>query len=477
MGEISLKSSLYRIITDLIKADNIIAIDELDFLDKFCKKYRISEKDKLNGYQTTLADAFSLLSTLSSGEKERLLEEMKISTASDGDECSFTESLFIQATLFAFNDKTAFVVSMPAASLPLQSAQIVYLENADRGAANAVLGKDEPFEDIDNIARIGGFELIYIPRIAKHYSDYRNTYDLERVFSLVSPTRSKEQVDATIRALQHMTTRYFYLNVLKDKLQMPLDIHKPVWMVRIINDVVDGNDFANFLCFGVKKDVKKQIRDFVSEVNSRMHEYPVMANDRRDTDKDFLYSGFYKSILDVMSIKKVDRWELRIRTYGDGTEPFKDPETGKKTVMSIFKDGREFPLFVSGRDAAFYTLLICASASAEGAVDFSSWEAGNRIERRYEYLYQRLSRRSIDGATEHQKCPDVTAQETRIPMKCRLINAIKNSKLTEQSMYMPQDKEKGVMYVPVEPDKVTVISTTGAVKLLDSPLYKDYLKI
>lgn len=472
-----MKSTLYRIITDLIKADNIIAIDELDFLDIFCRKYKISDKDKTNGYQITLSDAFSFLSGLDSDEKNRILEEMRISTASDGDECSFTESLFIQATLFALNDSTASVISMPATSMPLQSAQIVYLENTDRGTANAVLGKEELFFDIENLARIGGFEIIYIPRIAKHYSEYRNLRDLERVFHLVSPNRSIEQIDVTIKVLQHMTTRYFYLNVLKDKLQMPLDIHKPSWMIRVIDDVVDGNDYANFLCFGVKKDVKKQIRDFVDGVSSRMHEFPVMMNNRRDTNKDFLYSGFYKSILDVMAIKKVNKWELHIRTYGDGTESYRDPDTGKKTVITIFKDGSEFPLFISGRDAAFYTLLLCASASEEGAVDFNCWETMHKIEKRYEYLYQKLSRRSIDGTTVYQKCPDVTAQETRIPMKCRLINSIKNSRLTEQSMYMPQDKEKGVMYVPLEPERVKILSTIGEVCLLDSILFKDYLRI
>ena len=99
------------------------------------------------------------------------------------------------------------------------------------------------------------------------------------------------------------------------------------------------------------------------------------------------------------------------------------------------------------------------------------------MERRYEEIYQLLSRRSINGSTEFQKCPDVTAAQTRIPMKSRLTTAIRSSRLTEQSLYIPQEREKGVLYVPVEPEMVKVISVRGTEALADSSLYKLYRSI
>lgn len=473
MDTISTKSSLFRIISDLIKADNIIAVNELDFLDDFCEQFHITEKDKRNGYQITLADAVAFLSENKETVEDRLLEMMKSSTASDGDVCSFSESVLIQAVKLSLEKKGA-LVSMPAGSLPVNKAQILYIENTEHGFANSYLNKEDSFNDLNNAARLGGFEIIYIPRIARHYSEYKNTKDLERVLMLVSPSSNHEQIQKTIIALQHMTTRYFYLNVLKEKLGMPLVVGKPIWLLRLINNVVDGTEYANFLTIEVEKDIRSQIRRFVAEVNSRVHEYPIITNERRDNDADFLYSGFYKSILDVMSIKKVDRWELRIRMYGDGVDPFVDPETGKKTVMSISKDNKEYPLLLSGRDAAFYTLLLCASASDEGAVDFYSFEKGHRIQKKYEMIYQKLSRRSIDGTTQHQKCPDVTAQETRIPMKSRVVSAIKDSQLTEQSLYMPQEKSRNVYYIPVEVEKIKIITSNGEILLRDSQLFAEY---
>ena len=194
MENINLKYTLYRLITDLIKAGNIIAVGELDFLDRFCQEYGITEGDKLRGYQITMADAFNYLGGLPAAGKEGMLEKMRVSTESDGDECSRTESLLIQTALSIFTEKGAKVVSMPSSHLPIHGSQILYLENRDKGLANVVL---ESFEELNNTARMGGFEIIYIPRIAKHYADYKNKNDIRRVISLVSPAHNSEQIDNT----------------------------------------------------------------------------------------------------------------------------------------------------------------------------------------------------------------------------------------------------------------------------------------
>ena len=89
-----------------------------------------------------------------------------------------------------------------------------------------------------------------------------------------------------------------------------------------------------------------------------------------------------------------------------------------------------------------------------------------------------MSRRSIDGFTEYQKCPDVTSAQTRTPMKSRLTSAIRKSRLTEQSLYIPQEKSRGVMSVPIEPERIRVISVvSGAVLLNESDIYEEYLAI
>jgi len=457
------KRSLYRLASDLVKADKVIAVDELDFLDRIIKDCEIEESDILSGYRMTLGVALENLAGLSGKRKETVVQKMIEGTTIDG-VCSREESLLIEATKSVLASKSAHVISVPAAGMPLKGSQVLYVEDYHHSSANAFLSKEESFEELSNMMRLGGFDLIYIPKVALHYASYQGKRDLGRVISLVSPAHSALQVDATITALQHMTTPYFYRNILKDRLQMPLEIKNPVWMMRITDNVVDGEDYANFLCMEVEKDIRGQLKDFVAGVNSRINEYAIIANSRHDSARDFLYSGFYKTMLDVMAVKKINRWELRIRTYGDGTEMFKDAVSGKKTALTIWKDGEEYPVFASGRDVAFFALLLCASSTDRGGVDFNDMRLYSKIQDSYESLYQMVSRRATD-------VPDVTAPQTRIPMKSRVIAAIRESRLTEQSLYMPQEKERGMLYVPIEADRVKVVTNHGIEPLMDSDLF------
>lgn len=464
---ITLKSAIYRVMTDLVKADNIINLEELEFLDQLYSEYGITEGDILNGYQISLGDALSFLATQPETLKSSILSKMTASAGSDGDKCSRTESVLFEAVRCIFKEKGCQMISIPTRSIPVDMSYILYIEDKGKGLVNSVLSKEEQFNDINNIAMMGGFEIIYIPRIARHYHDCRNVNDLKRVITLVSPPHTDKELDDKIRSLQHMTTQYFYQNILKGKMGIPVTITNPSWLLRTAGSVVNGTDYTNFLVMEVKKDAKAQIQELVNNINSRMHEYPIVVNTRHDSEADFMYGGFYKAILDVMSIKKVDRWSVCFRTYGDGTDQFKDTESGKKTTVTVIRDDEEYPVYVSGRDAAFYLMLILASATGEGSVDFEDRRQEGINQRRYEFLYQRLSRRSVDGDTDHKKCPDVTAPRTRIPMKSRLISAIKDSNLTEKSLYMPQEKGRNNLYVPVDPSRVIIESPRGRKALTD----------
>ncbi|MCQ2146801.1 MAG: hypothetical protein MJZ16_04710 [Bacteroidales bacterium] len=440
--------------------------------DKFCLDYGIGQGEKLASWSVSLSESLHILKRLSSEKISDVMSWLDRFTMADGF-CNRQESIMLQAVNSILKGEPSEVLSMPLHNLPSNTGRIIYLENKKRGSANSILSNEEAFEQIDAQARLGGFHIIYIPRFAKHFETYSDVNDLARVVSLVSPAHTKEQMTNTITILRHMSTSYFYQSILKEKLGFPLDIDNPVWLVRLVDDVVDGKDYANFLVLEVARDVKSQIKEFVSGVNSRIGGYPIMVNVRKDSGRDFQYTGFYKAILDIMSIKAVDRWSVRIRTYGDGVDLYKDPETGKKTAVTIVKDGKEYPVHISGRDAAFYLLLLCESVSQSGGVDFSDMRAFRKIQSKYEYLYQKVSRRSIDGETLYQKCPDVTAPQTRIPMKSRVITALKSTPLTEQSLYYPQEKAGETMYIPLEAERVSIVTIGGEYPLAKSSLYND----
>lgn len=473
-----MKKSLYRLVTDIIKADDTISIGELNLLDELCKYYDISEGDMIESTRITLSQAVDVLRGIPAGERTAVEKRVEAIPMSDGEGCSMKESVLVQAVRLAFRSPSARVISMPSTDLPISHTQIIYVENRSAGTANSVLGNDASFDEISGIVRLGGYEIIYIPRFAKHYSDYNDGEKIRRVLSVIAPAQTEEQTANTVAILQHLSTRYFYLNVLRDKLKIPLELGSPAWLIRLADDVVDGRDWANFLCIDVERDVKAQLREFISEVNSRMHEYSIMVNVKRDFRKDFMYTGFYKAILDVLTVKEVNRWGICFRLYGDGAEAFCDPENSKKTVLTIRKGNVEFPVHVSARDAAYYCLLLCASISEEEIVNFNDMSSFRRIQERYELIYQHLSRRSVDGGTDYRRCPDVTAPQTRIPMRSRLCSAIKASRLTEQSLYLPHDRRRGEVYVPLESERIQVMDHCGNVcTFKESVLYRDYYSI
>ena len=42
MAKAELRKSIFRVLSDLIKSDNVITIDEIDGLDETCKKFGIT---------------------------------------------------------------------------------------------------------------------------------------------------------------------------------------------------------------------------------------------------------------------------------------------------------------------------------------------------------------------------------------------------------------------------------------------------
>ena len=54
-----------RIVSDIVKADSIIDLREIDYLDGIKDKYRITKEDEAMGDSMTLSDAVCLLKNLS----------------------------------------------------------------------------------------------------------------------------------------------------------------------------------------------------------------------------------------------------------------------------------------------------------------------------------------------------------------------------------------------------------------------------
>lgn len=476
MAKAELRKSIFRVLSDLIKSDNVITIDEIDGLDESCQMFGISEQDRIDSSKMPLSEAMKVLASQSDRIKKKVLNAMERIALKDG-ECCRAESLLIATMELICSDPSTRVISMEFRNRPLTTTQLLYLENSKTIPGRAILDSTDGYKELRQIVKMGGMELIYIPKVAQHFRSYAISHggrhdDLKRVLKLISPTSDDSDLENTITAIQGMNSRNFYEFVIRQKLEMNMAINEPSWLLRLPDSSVGAVGNANFLCIKVQDDIKTQLQDLVDLLNKRQNAYSIIVNDGRGKENNFLYNGFYKALLDVMSVKKIDKWELHIRMYGDGADLYRyrinDTKIGK-CLMTISQRDNEFPIPLSGREVAYYLLLICESI-ANGGVDFHDKTKANLIQERYEYIYQKVSKRT--GVN----IPDVRISDARRPMKSYVCKAINESEISRhsalQGVYLPEELSNGLTHVAIEPERVIVDGISDSRPIKESLLYK-----
>lgn len=471
--ERKLRQSVFRVLTDLVKSDDLITAAELDGIDKYARHFGLSSADRASSYNITLSEAFQCIAIQDNKTKNEIRDAMSDIAIRDN-ECCRSEAILLTLMDYICDGAELQVISAPARNRSLLNRQLVYLENKEtlRGCDEL----DNDFDELSNLARIAGLELIYIPHIAKHFKNHSNQEDLRRLMCLISPQSDPKGIDNTLDAIKGMSSKFFYDNVIRGKLELNFSISSPSWLFRIPDSNIAGIPYINLFCLSVGKNIKAQLMQLINRLNSRQGSYSVKVNDGWGRESSFMYSGFYKALFDLMSVRKIDKWDILIRLYGDGTEPFRYvDENGriKKCVMTIKRGIEEYPLPLTARDAAFYLLLCCASAASEDSgIDFYDDSLKEITQRRYAQLFRALSRRSEE--------PLVWDPVFRVPMRSRIRSAINASPIANQSslqaIYEPEEIRRGVLRVGVEPERILIDGLNGPIPLKESSLYRMYLK-
>ena len=477
MANTEFKKSAFRILSDLIKSDNIISASEMDKLDDFSKSLKISEQDKIDSCSITLSAASSFIASLPQKSRNGILRMMEELSLEDG-ECCRAEALLIRA-IDIVNSGNGRIVSMEFNNRPILSTQIVYVDSTYNPSRNEL---DRDFENLSRIAEMGGFELIYIPRVAREFKEFKSAGDLKRLLCIVNPTLSDSDASNKVSSIQEMDSRYFYLHVLNDKLEMNLhvDTDKPVWMLRLPNSVVNGTGYANFLLMNVDtKDIRGQLEGFVDSLNRLQAPYSVTVNRRSDKARDFLYGGFHKALLDVMAAKKVEKTELLVYLKGEAA-PSRDRKDGEKRYsLALRKNDTVYPIYMNGREAALYLLLLLGSASEKGGVCFEYKEPGAKadLQAQYEAAYKVVSVR--------ENAPIITKSSIFLTIKTNVMNALEAleekfpSEKQKAGLFLlkPTKRDKKTYYVPLGSEQVKIISARGEVLLKSSTIFEDYCKL
>lgn len=477
--------------SDLIKLDNLITASELKFLDSVHKAYGITEQDRKMGFYMTLSEAVDILSLQPAKFRKEFLSRLEEGSRADG-QCSRAEALLLLAFAAACglcDEGEGRIYSFESKGIQLHRDQLIYVSREDR-VDNSPLSDDEAYEDINNIARLAGFELVYVPRIARHFDTYKYTDILRKVLILVRPTLERNE-DELIRQLRAMTPYKFYTNILGRRMKMTLDVDSPCWLLKLGGSQVSGIEYANFLLLKIATgQIKEQLKRITSDLLRMLPEHMVAVSFAEDDENTFRYGGFIKSLLDLICLGTEDRWDLVIRLKG--CKEFLDGDRNpQKAAVSIRRREEEWPLIGPDRDASFYTLILCATAENPGGILLEKeLESKCRAAVQYERIYRLMN------GKEDRDCPNICFSETRRPILTRLNYAIEpfhkrkadlkykllsgSNYLTERDLYKISKSQRRY-YVVLNPSNIFVCSKEEN-KVIERPLkesrlYKDFIQV
>lgn len=448
------KQSFIRLLLDLIKADKIIAIEEIQKMKDVCCKYDINKFDIENSMNVSLGDACCILKESNKKLRNELLTILKDTTVADG-ACSREEALLLIAIKYCLDNNTrerCRIVSHPCQNIDFEDSQVLYLERRVDDSTNAFIQGN--YHNIINAMRVGGFDFIYIPKIAEHY----RTTNKDLIFNIIaylSPTLSDSETAKVVKTISNMTTRYFKNEILKEKLGLQLDLRNPSIFIKLGNSFVKGNKYSDFLLIELNNDILTEITEFIELFLEYQRSPLISIRNFADVKGNFVYTGFYKTIFDLITYRKGARSQIIITPKS---------RTNRITIENIELESLNLGL----SETAFYVFIICESLSPRRGICFKN--KGSKtlsdIQRRFESIYYKFS--------ERETPPDITNSDIRRPLLSRIRSAINSSKLlTEKNMYLPQRDQEGHIFVSIEKELVFVKNNQSKAPI--SEVWHDFL--
>lgn len=416
------RASIVRLALDIVKADSIIDVREIDFLNRIRMKYNIKREDEAMADFMTFASAISILKGMPQKQKQDICGAFKSIAFSDN-VCSVEESMCILSIAACLlentSDGVAEVYSVDLAGGTIfDRSQVLYIEGEYDSKVNAEIKFH--YRDIVNELRLVGLKFVYVPKICEYYKSLSNE-DLHALMRCIYPSISEFQLQRVASLIRVLSTAEFCKNDLSCCVNIKnIEISYPSIMLWFGKSFCQDKNYDNFLIISVEGDFLAFVRQFidayVSVLNSCVIGFPNVKKQR------LVYSGFHKQILDsLVKVKGIRSSVVVDLVHRD----ILFPEIDKK-ITGLHR-----------REKALYALFLLESSS--GGINFKKpygAKAQKRFERhmaavqrKYEILYEEFG-------GEKGKAPQIALAQNRLPM----ISLIKKQILNlEKYLNVPND--------------------------------------
>lgn len=424
------KTALTRIFVDLIKADNILDISEMDFLREMMRKYNIDTNYYIKAQKIDFGLAVNSLKNLPKKIIVNIINDVKRLALSD-DYCAPEEAYLLMALSFCLNpDFNSYckLISTPTTNISIEKGDIIYTETLYDKDVNSLI-KNNLRYIVDDF-KLAGLDFVYIPRIAEDFKNMKNDY-LHSVIEFLAPTLSDEEQTKIFDTLRTISTKDFCDEFLIKKIGLdPIFDSDPSILLQVCN----SNDRIVYLHIALGDDILKDLRDFVDLYKSLTKFNTPAKSIYKDSCERFFYFGFHRALFDILAF------------------PGKDIES--RILIDVYKKKISFmdigeSLNLHTKQMALYTLIIQQSICTrchELQVKTTSEKRQQDIKTSFSKIYGMLS-----CSADSDYKAGLTPALSHIKKAIMDIRFLDNAKA-----YIPENID-GAIKVKIKPSKVYIL--------------------
>ena len=414
------RQGIYRIIYDIIKADSIIVRREIDAIKLLCDKYGITPKHRIASMDLSLAEAVKEVQSLTIGQVEELRKDISQLILADA-ASQREEALLLFAIMKAIDGKCE-VVSVPWGEIMMDNSQLLFIEDNYDEEVNGYI--EAHYNTIVNTCKVGGFDFVYIPRLTEVFASQSMTSDL---FFYFSPTSTIEEARCIADNMRNVTTSMVYRELLVGKMGFRMDVANPSLLFRVSFSVVNGQRMANYALIKTDSDVLAQLENIMLELQKLQNGNTLVINNLCTSPDSFIYSGFYRTLFDLLTYRKGAKCELVVSPYS------------RKNILSIrtttSESETEQPLDLGPKESAFYVFLI------KETQEYGGFRIAMQTKDDLAYLSEAQKRfeKTYFSLCNRDTAPDITDAGIRRPMLSKIRKAIENNEIiVQRMMFMPE---------------------------------------
>lgn len=433
------KQSLFKICSTLVKADHIITAEETAALQQICSDYEINAMDRTASMGLTLGEAFGQIAAQKPKLRREILHHLRKIALSDGS-CCREEALLLLAADYCLGSEEGSshqLVSSPCEELELEDSQVIYLEDHYDEDINRFLCQNH--RRIADSLHMGGFSFIYLPRIAQQFQKTDNKL-VQSIIQYLAPSLSEQDTNAVQEVIGHLSTSYFKNELLFQKFGVKIHAPEPIFLIKVGNSYKNDKRHADFLCLSIETNILAQLESLIDQFLTYQNSPCITIQKQLDSENTFIYTGFYKTLFDMVTLRKGERNNLIVQPYSHSH------------ILSV--NSPENKIEMGPKEAAFYMLLFCESASEAKGISFV--QEGKLYLKYLEYLQKRYTTlyRILTGK---DNAPDITDWKIRNPILSKIKKAIRENELiTEKETFMPQERANDILSVSLESSQIFI---------------------